>query len=197
MLGYVLFLVFLTYLLCCIVYIAYKLVWYVLSLLRLKIKLGKLSAKGATVSFNRKFRNIVFGKKGLPNFTVTTPTDVYRVTVLSSLSTHGRWNIEKQKEHFYLDVRLKSKIFYKNEYHSNRPAHVNEFRGEMRFYRKPIFLETKNTTDEKAILLLFPKPKTATFSETKMDYLYSGSQLCDYEVMFERDFFELFSNLET
>ena len=101
MFVYVLWLVFLAYAVCCAIYIAYKLIWYPLRLLRLKIKLGKLSAKGVTVSFNRNFWNIVFGKTGLPDFTVTTPTEVYRVTVLSSLSTHGRWNIEKQKDHFF------------------------------------------------------------------------------------------------
>lgn len=195
MLGYALLLVVEILAVAVAIYTIYKVIWYTVNLLRLKIKLNRLNSKGVIVSFKRGFLNIVFGKKGIPDFTVTTPTEVYRVSVISSISTHGRWNVEKTKEHFYLDVRRKSKLFYKVEHHSGSvPAHALEFRRETRFYRRKLFLETKNTSNEKAVLLFFPRPKTLTFSETKMDYMYAGYKVCDYEVMFEPDFFELFSN---
>ena len=63
MLGYAIFLVVEILAVAVAIYTIYKVIWYTVNLLRLKIKLNRLNSKGVFVSFKRGFLNIVFGKK--------------------------------------------------------------------------------------------------------------------------------------
>lgn len=69
--------------------------------------------KGATVEQKRGIVGTVFGKKGLPDFIVKHKDKKYEISVLSFVSTHGRWNIEKTRTRFFIESRRASKIFYK------------------------------------------------------------------------------------
>ena len=80
-----------------IIYIWYKLVWFAVKVMALSSTLRKLQKKGVQVIWHKKLSKAVFGKRGEPTFDVITHARTYRVTLLSFISTHGRWNIEKAK----------------------------------------------------------------------------------------------------
>lgn len=173
-----------------IIYIWYKLVWFAVKVMALSSTLKKLQKKGVQVIWHKKLSKAVFGKRGEPTFDVITPTDTYRVTLLSFISTHGRWNIEKTKEHYYAEARHFNKWFYKVHNHSGTAETEFDARREMVIQRAELELPPKDES-VKQILLLWPKPRALTYSHARCDHLTSGSRFEHFTVMHTEDFLDM------
>ena len=72
------------------VYIIYKIAWYTVKIMALSSTLKRLEKKGVQVVWHKKLTSALFGKRGEPTFDVITPTDTYRVTLLSFISTYKK-----------------------------------------------------------------------------------------------------------
>ena len=174
-----------------ILYSIYKVVWYTVKMLSLKKIIKTLNSENTTVTYKRNFINTIFGKKGVADFVVTTPTQKYEVSVISFISTHSRWNIEKTRNNYYIEARRYNKMFYKVDVHSEQPEHAIQYRRESRFQRCQLFLNPQKEEGVKKILLIYPPPKQITYTATQYEYLNTGSLVCGYEIMHADDFFEL------
>ena len=176
--------------LCALFYTWYKLVWFAVKVMALSSTLKKLQEKGVQVIWHKKLSKAVFGKRGEPTFDVITPEQTYRVSLLSFISTHGRWNIEKTREHYYVEARHFNKWFYK--VHNNTATAETEFdtRREMVIQRAELELPPKDES-VKQILLVWPKPRALTYSHARCEHLTSGSRFEHFTVMHTEDFLEL------
>ena len=173
-----------------IIYTWYKLVWFMLKLGALGKKLKKLQEKGVQVTWRKKLLSAGFGKRGAPTFDVVTPEQTYRVSLLSFISTHGRWNIEKTREHYFAEARHFNKWFYK--VNKNTATAETEFdtRREMVIQRAELELPPYDDS-VKQILLIWPKPKNLTYSHARCEHLVTGSKLEHFEIMYAEDFWAL------
>ena len=95
-----------------VLYSIYKVIWYIVKILVLFGKVSKLARGGVTVQWLRHPLKIIFGQKGVPIFTVGMSGKNYEVSVLSFISTHSRWNIEKTRTRYLFEVRKYKKILY-------------------------------------------------------------------------------------
>ena len=172
------------------IYIIYKLAWYTVKIMALSSTLKKLQKKGVQVVWHKKLTSALFGKRGEPTFDVMTPEQTYRVSLLSFISTHGRWNIEKTKEHYYAEARHFNKWFYKVHNHSGTAETEFDARREMVIQRAKLELPPKDDS-AKQILLIWPKPKNLTYSHARCDHLTSGSRFEHFTVMHTEDFLDM------
>lgn len=172
-----------------IIYTIYKVIWYLLKMLALKMKLKKL---GESIKFERGIFDMMLNKKGVVDFTVDTHTVTYEVSVLSFISNHGRWNIEKSRNGYFVEARRPNKLFFEARKHSERPESEVDYRRESKFQRTELLLEAKNSPNVKQILLIYPRPKMLTYAHIRLEYLNTGSIVEGYEIMYLDDFLELF-----
>lgn len=161
----------------------YKIVWYIVKMLKFTRFKKDLTQKGATVEQKRGILGTVFGKKGLPDYIVNYNGKKYEISVLSFISTHGRWNIEKTRTRFFIESRRASKIFYKKSVNSSAPDHVLEHQGEGRVSRKELKISPIDPSFEKQIFLLYPYPKKITYSDANYHELYVGDTVEGHVVM--------------
>ena len=182
------------YLAIMIIYAIYKVIWYTVKMLSFKHKINKINTDTVSARFHRDFLHIIFGKKGYVDFVVTTKNEKYAVSVISFISTHSRWNIEKTRSTYYVEARRRNSIFYRLDNNSHSPEHAKQYRRESRFARCELHLQPKNEEFDKQILLIYPKPKELTYTDVRFDYLSTGSKVGDHEIMHADDFFELFKN---
>jgi len=146
-----------------------------------------------SVKYTRPFYNVLFGKKGKTNLVVCTKQEKIAVSIISFLSARGRWNIEKTRsDRFFIEARMNSKMFYNLYVNTGtEPDHSKDYRRERRFQRcKLHLLQPEEMEYDKYILLMFPRPKLLTYTETRLDYLNSGSTIRGYTIMYAQDFFE-------
>ena len=182
-------------LLCCCVaaiYGLYKLVWYIIKMISFKRFIKRLPLSGATIDSPRSFWNIIFGKTVAVDYVVKNKDETYTVSVLSFISTHGRWNIEKTRNHFYVECRRGSKFFYKKHINSNTPDHVEEYKNESRISRKELILSPVDPSFEKQILLLYPYPKRVTYTDAHFNELFIGDTVEGHTLMDIKSFEQLF-----
>ena len=177
-----------------VLYSIYKVLWYIAKILVLFGKVSKLARGGVTVQWLRHPLKIIFGQKGVPNFTVGMSGKNYEVSVLSFISTHSRWNIEKTRTRYLFEVRKYNKILY-NVYNNSgtEPELSKEYRRETRLYRKELYVSPISEAYEKQIWLVFPKPRLLTYTDTGWEYLIAGSVVGGHEIMYAKDFFEFIS----
>ena len=177
-----------------VLYSIYKVIWYIAKILVLFGKVSKLARGGVTVQWLRHPLKIIFGQKGVPNFTVGMSGKNYEVSVLSFISTHSRWNIEKTRTRYLFEVRKYNKIIY-NVYNNSgtEPELSKEYRRETRLYRKELYVLPISEAYEKQIWLVFPKPRLLTYTDTGWEYLIAGSVVGGHEIMYAKDFFEFIS----
>lgn len=173
-----------------IIYTWYKFVWFAVKLMALSATLKKLQVKDVQVIWHKKLSKAVLGKRGEPTFDVITPEQTYRVSLLSFISTHGRWNIEKTKEHYYAEARHFNKWFYKVHNHSGTAETEFDARREMVIQRAKLELPPKDDS-AKQILLIWPKPKNLTYSHARCEHLTSGSRFEHFTVMHTEDFLDM------
>ena len=176
-----------------VLYSIYKVLWYIAKILVLFGKVSKLARGGVTVQWLRHPLKIIFGQKGVPIFTVGMSGKNYEVSVLSFISTHSRWNIEKTRTRYLFEVRKYNKILY-NVYNNSgtEPELSKEYRRETRLYRKELYVSPISEAYEKQIWLVFPKPRLLTYADTGWEYLIAGSVVGGHEIMYAKDFFGLF-----
>lgn len=177
-----------------VLYSIYKVIWYIVKILALFGKVSKLARGGVTVQWLRHPLKIIFGQKGVPIFTVGMSGKNYEVSVLSFISTHSRWNIEKTRTRYLFEVRKYNKILY-NVYNNSgtEPELSKEYRRETRLYRKELYVSPISEAYEKQIWLVFPKPRLLTYTDTGWEYLIAGSVVGGHEIMYAKDFFEFIS----
>ena len=177
-----------------VLYSIYKVIWYIAKILVLFGKVSKLARGGVTVQWLRHPLKIIFGQKGIPIFTVGMSGKNYEVSVLSFISTHSRWNIEKTRTRYLFEVRKYNKILY-NVYNNSgtEPELSKEYRRETRLYRKELYVSPISEAYEKQIWLVFPKPRLLTYTDTGWEYLIAGSVVGGHEIMYAKDFFEFIS----
>lgn len=193
MLLYVLLYMGLLYVLLMLIWVLYKVIRYWRKMRSLRKTVKALNKGGTTVIFQRKFSKIIFGKKGYPNFIITTPEKKYEVSVISFLSTHSRWNIEKASDSYFVEARRPSKFFYKTEYRSEPTSDTAaDYRRESEFSRSELYLSPTDPAFDKQILLIYPKPNLLTYSERHQDVLYPGNTVCGHEILYLEDFLRLF-----
>ena len=167
-----------------VIYTIYKVIWYIIKMCSFK---KKIKALGSSVKLERGIFDIMLGKKGVVDFTVDTPKVKYEVSVLSFISNHGRWNIEKMGNGYCAEAYRTNKIFFNAEKHSERPESVIDYRGESRFQRTELLLDKKEDPSVKQILLIYPRPQMLTYAHTRLDLLDSGSVVEGHEIMYLED----------
>lgn len=166
-----------------LLYGCYKIIWYTVKMLTFARFAKELTKKGATVYQQRGIIGTVFGKKGLPDFIVKHKDKKYEISVLSFVSTHGRWNIEKTRTRFFIESRRASKIFYKKHVSSSVPDHAFEYKGESRVSRKELSITPIDPSFEKQIFLLYPCPKRITYTDAHYNELYVGDKVEGHFIM--------------
>lgn len=171
------------------VYTVYKVIWYFLKMIFLKSKLKRL---GETVKLERGIFDMMMNKKGVVDFTVDTHKETYEVSVISFISNHGRWNIEKSREGYFVEARRPNKLFFEARKHSERPDSEVDYRRESKFQRVKLMLEPKDDPNVKQILLIYPRPRMLTYAHTRLEYLDTGSVIEGYEIMYLEDFLDTF-----
>ena len=175
----------------CILYTVYKLVWYMVVMTKFILKLNRLNKNGTTVEFKRSFFGMIFGKRGECDFVIKNFKETVAVSVVSFITVHGRWIIEKARNNYYIEARRKNVFFYNNYVNSGDvPDHAKEYKRETRFFRT--LLKFPEEKCDKKILLFVPKPKSLVYSEAKLDYLTDGSVVNGAEIMFADKFFETY-----
>lgn len=176
-----------------VLYSIYKVIWYSVKVLVLFGKVSKLARVGATVQWLRHPLKILFGQNGVPDFTVGMAGKTYEVSVLSFISTHSRWNIEKTRTRYLFEVRKYNKILY-NVYNNSgtEPELSKKYRRETRLYRKELYVSPISEAYDKQIWLVFPKPRLLTYTDTNWEYLTAGDTVGGHEIMYAKDFFGFF-----
>ena len=159
------------------VYGIYKLVWYFVKMLALNSFMKDINKDNVTVIPQRKFSEIVFGKKCSTDYIIDINGKRHEITVNSFVSTHGRWNIEKTRTSFFVESRRASAVFFGKYVNSNQPDHVVEYKGESRVSRKELFLIQTNEEFDKQILLLYPYPARITYTDAHYHELFPGDKV--------------------
>ena len=177
-----------------VLYSIYKVIWYIVKILVLFGKVSKLARGGVTVQWLRHPLKIIFGQKGVPIFTVGMSGKNYEVSILSFISTHSRWNIEKTRTRYLFEVRKYNKILY-NVYNNSgtEPELSKEYRRETRLYRKELYVSPISEAYDKQMWLVYPKPRLLTYTDTNWEYLIAGNIVGGHEIMYAKDFFEFIS----
>ena len=166
-----------------LIYGLYKIVWYAVKMLAFTRFINKLVKKGAKVERKRGGIGTVFGKKGVVDFVVKYKGKKYEVSVLSFISTHGRWNIEKTRTRFFIESRRASKFFYKKYVNSGSPDHLAEYKNEARISRKELYITPMDLSFEKQIFLLYPYPKRITYTDAHYNEIYVGDKVEGHFIM--------------
>lgn len=178
-----------------LLYGCYKVIWYSIKMVSLHLFIKRLSRINVTVEQRRGgMRDVVFGKKGMVDYIITYQDKRYEVSVLSKISTHGRWNIEKNRARYYLESRRSSKIFYNRYVNSSAPDHVAEYKNELRLSRNELHMSPFDPTYDGQIYLLYPYPKCITYTDAHYNELFVGDRVEGHLIMDIHAFKELFSN---
>ncbi|MBO5883380.1 MAG: hypothetical protein J6Q78_03125 [Clostridia bacterium] len=171
-----------------ILYGIYKVIWYLWKIFRFKVIMKKISA---SVERKRGTWDTFFGEKGLVDLIVTLGDKKYEVCVLSFISTHGRWNIEKGYDGYFIESRRASTVFYKVYNHSEQGALAGEYKRESSVSRKMLDITPQSEEYEKQIFLLYPFPKKLTLTDSSYRELYIGDKIDGHEIMNIDVFLEL------
>lgn len=193
MLGRVILYVLLLWLFSLVAYGCYKLLWYGIKILLFPGLMKRLSKVGVEVEPQRSFLNMIFGQRGKVDYILTHQGKRYAISVISMISTHGRWNIEKTRTQYLIESRRFSKIFYNRYVNSSVPDHVAEYKKELRLSRKEFYISPPDAAFDKQIFLLYPYPKCITYTDAHYHELYVGDKVEGHMIMDIRALENLFS----
>ena len=150
----------------------FKLIWYAIKILRFKsIIKGIGKRQGIKVEAKRKFSEKFWGKKFDVDYVISVGEKKYEITVLSFISTHGRWNIEKTRTKYFVESRRASNLFFGKYNNSNTPDHVSEYKGEWRVKRKELVLSPIDPEFDKQIILVYPNSKRITYTDSQYNII--------------------------
>lgn len=165
---------------------------YLRTLSALKKQFKQLTQAGITVTYKRKLREIVFGKKGSVDIVLAKDGKLYGIALLTHRLSMGRWNIEKTRRHYYFEIYLPSVFYRLNNSSENIPDHVKDFGREQQARREEMnFFPTAEGYD-KLYLLVYPTPKNLTYTETRYTHLQQGDRISDFELIFADQLLQLF-----
>ena len=174
-----------------LLYCLYKVIWYALKMIRFKSYMHSLSNEGVIVVPQRKFTDVIFGKKGCADYIIEHKGKKYEVSVLSFISVRGRLNIEKTRTRYFIESRHVNKLFYKIHVNTNTSSNASEYKNETRISRKELTITPVDTTFEKQIFLIYPKPQRITYTDTQYKELYVGNMVDGHVIMDIREFDKL------
>jgi len=126
---------------------------------------------------------IIFGERGKVDYVITCQNKRYVISVVSFISTHGRWNVEKTRTRYYIESRRSSKIFYNRYVNSSAPDHVAEYKRELRLSRREFHVPCTDATFDERIFLLYPYPKRITYTDAQYHELYVGDNIEGHTIM--------------
>ncbi len=115
---------------------------------------------------------------------MTVGNQKYGIALLTHRLGRGRWNIEKTRSHYYFEVRKSSVFFNLQRSSENLPDHVKDFGKEKQVSRALLELSAPVEEYDRLYLLVYPKPKYLTYTETRYKYLYESDPVGDYEILF-------------
>ena len=164
-------------------YILFKVIWYAVRLLVLRAKMKRLDGPRVRVQPQRAFRHIVFGKREGVDYVIHAGLKKYEVYVITFLSWHGRWNIEKGKDGYFVECRRASKIFHGMYTKRSREEYTTVYRNEYRVKRRELALTPRDDSLEKQILLLYPWPQTMTYTDSAYHEMIEGDCVDGYVLM--------------
>lgn len=173
-------------------YAAYKVIWYIIKMFILWLSMKRLPGNGVAVERKRSFLSIILGRRGYTDYVITCGDKKYEVSVLSFISTHGRWNIEKTRTSYFIECRRASKAFYKTYVNTAVPDHVAEYKRESRVSREELYISPIDSTFEKQIFLLYPYPKRVTYTDSQYNELSRGQSVQGHEIMDIKELKKLF-----
>ena len=193
----ILYYILLFYTLVLFLYGIYKIIWYTVIMLSFPAKMKRLSKKGVRVERLRKLTDIVFGRKGDPDYYVTVGGKRYEVCVLSFISIHGRWIFEMRTACYRIEARRLRDHFYSEKKHRGMAGSPYEYKHEIRISRKDLFLTPTEEEYAGQILLLYPAPKRVVCVDHQYRELRSGDAMYGHTVMNLRDFTDMIRGAQT
>ena len=175
-------------------YLCYKLVWYFFKIMGFRAKLKGLKKQGCRIERKRSILSMFFGKKGILDLSIEKAGQKYDVYLISFISTHGRWNIERGEKYYFAEARRYNRVFYnvyKNS--SDEPGFSRDFRRESEFQKCVLHLPQREAAlEEGKIILIYPIPRLLTYTENKFEYLKSGSVFHGYKILYWQEFLSFF-----
>lgn len=165
---------------------------YLRTLSALKKQFKQLTQAGITVTYKRKLREIVFGKKGSVDIVLAKDGKLYGIALLTHRLSMGRWNIEKTRRHYYFEIYLPSVFYRLNNSSENIPDHVKDFGREQQARREEMSFTPSVAGYDKLYLLIHPSPKYLTYTETRYIHLQKGNHIGDFELIFADQLLQLF-----
>ena len=184
---YYLFLLYITYI---VVYSIYKAIWYCIKMFSLHLFISLLKKKNICVKKYRSITDVMFKEKGGLWVEIDSDNMKYRICLLSFVSSHSRWNIEKNPRSYYVEVRKYNKLFYNLYNHSGiESEQVKEFKRETKLKRCEMKFPEPITADQNSqnILLIYPKPKLVTYTYDTFEYVDQGKIINSFKVMYLED----------
>ena len=167
-----------------ILYAILKVIWYTVKMLALRSFMKDLGkADGIQVVSHRSLIKTCFSKKGDLDYTVILKDKTYKISILSFISTRGRWNFEKNKEQYFIECRRRHLFFYKKVKHSEVPEHALLYKGETKFARSELFIPIAADKAEIPIFLLYPWPHTVSHTDAKFQELFPGDSVAGIVLM--------------
>ena len=173
-------------------YSVYKVIWYTAKMLFFRAKMRKLDGMdGIRVEELRGLKDIMFGTRGEADYYVTVKGKRYEISVLSFITVHGRWSLEKTRTGHIIEARRPAMFFYSKKHHKSMAGSADEIKNELRLSRKALVLTPREEEYARQILLVYPEPMRMTYSDHRYVELHSGDTVADHTVMNIRDFWNL------
>lgn len=183
----------LTFLACVIfLYSIYKVIWYAVKTTSFRSMMMSLNEEdGIRVESLRSFWDMILGARGDPDYYVTVKGKRYEVSVLSFITTHGRWSLEKTRTGHVIEARRLATFFYSKKQHLSVAGSEHERKRELRLIHKPLYLTKKDEEYTMQILLVYPEPMRITYSDHQYTELHSGDTVADHTIMNVQDLWAL------
>ncbi|MBQ4111878.1 MAG: hypothetical protein IJD38_03675 [Clostridia bacterium] len=183
----------LTFLACVIfLYSIYKVIWYAIKTTSFRSMMMSLNDEdGIRVESLRSFWNMILGARGDPDYYVTVKGKRYEISVLSFITIHGRWSLEKTRTGHVIEARRLATFFYSKKQHLSVAGSEHERKRELRLIHKPLYLTKKDEEYAMQILLVYPEPMRITYSDHQYTELQSGDTVADHTIMNVQDLWEL------
>lgn len=172
-----------------ILYTILKIIWYTVKMLALRSFMKDLGkSEEIQVISHRSLIKTCFSAKGEIDYTVITKDKTYKISILTFISTRGRWNFEKGKDGYFIECRRRHLFFYKKVKHSEMPEHALMYKGETKFVKTELSIPKVTGDNERCIFLLYPWPRTVSHTDAKFQELFptdsvAGITLMDAELL--------------
>ena len=167
-----------------ILYAILKVIWYTVKMLALRSFMKDLGkAKKIQVISHRSLIKTCFSTKGEIDYAVITKDKIYKISILTFISTRGRWNFEKGKDGYFIECRRRHLFFYKKVKHSEMPEHALMYKGETKFVKTELSIPKVTGDNERCIFLLYPWPRTVSHTDAKFQELFPADSVAGITLM--------------